>query len=178
MDTLKTVVISAIVVVVGFVGVQFLHQGTGVTPTFGAISGPDIASTYLKWGAGNGVRVYPTARALSTATTTVCAIQSPNATSTLRSAAVRFDISSTTASTITFAKSATAFATTTQIGENVAIAANAQGFVQATTTAAQVIAQTTVFAPGQWLVVGMKGGTGTFSPTGACQATFEEVPTI
>lgn len=178
MDTLKTVAISALVVVVGLVGVQFFHPGSATAPSFGALSGPDIASSYLKWGLGNGVRVYPTGRALSTATTTVCAIQSPNATSTLRWAGVRFDVSSTTASTITLAKSATAFATTTQIGETVAVAANAQAFVLATSTAAQVIAQTTVFAPNQWFVVSMTGGTGTFSPTGACQATFEEFPTI
>lgn len=176
MDTLKTVAISALVVVVGLVGVQFFHPGSATAPSFGALSGPDIASSYLKWGLGNGVRVYPTGRALSTATTTVCAIQSPNATSTLRWAGVRFDVSSTTASVVTIAKSATAFATTTSIGTDYNIAANGQGFIQASTSPAA--GAVTVFAPNTWLVVGMKGGTGTFSPTGACQATFEEFPTI
>jgi len=176
MDILKSVLVSAIVAGVVVGGYSLVSPKAA--PMFGALSGPDIPSLYLKWGGGNGVRVIPTGRALATATTTVCAIQSPNATSTLRWAGVKFDVSSTTASTITLAKSATAFATTTQIGETVAVAANAQAFVLATSTAAQVIAQTTVFAPSQWFVVSMTGGTGTFSPTGACQATFEEFPTI
>lgn len=182
METLKTVLIAAIVacITAGILVAVLPKDSSGnpTAPTFGALAGPDIPSDYLKWGASNGVRLWPTGRPLATATTTVCAIQSPNATSTLRWAGVKLDVSSTTASTITLAKSATAFATTTQIGETVAVAANAQAFVLATTTTAQVIAQTTVFAPSQWLVVSMTGGAGTFSPSGACQATFEEYPTF
>lgn len=176
METLKIVAVLVVGVIVGFGGASFAHTSKVETPSFGALAGPDIASNYLKWGGGNGVRVYPTARALSTATTTVCAIQSPAATSTLRYFGIKFDVSSTTASIITIAKATTAFATTTQIGTDYNIAANAQGFIQASTSPAADAA--TVFAPNTWIVVGMRGGTGTFSPTGACQATFEEYPTI
>lgn len=121
----------------------------------------------------NGVTEYKYSVGLTQATTTICAIQSPAATSTLRFAAVRFSVSSTTASTVTMAKSATAFATTTAIGGG-ALAASAQGTFSATTTPATLTSLdgVTTFAPSQWIVVGMAGGTGTFSPSGVCQAVF------
>ncbi len=107
-----------------------------------------------------------TRSALNTGTTTVCAIQAPTAgTSTIQMFSATFTTSSTTASTVTMAKAATAFATTTSLG-SAAIAANAQATVVASTTAA------TIIAPGAWLVVGMAGGTGTFSPVGSCTASF------
>lgn len=122
-----------------------------------------------------GVQQYFTRRALAQATTTICAIRSPQATSTLDHASVRFTVSSTTASIITIAKATTAFATTTIIGNQVSIAANAQATIIATTTSAQVTSQTAVFAPNDWLVIGMQGGIGTMSPTGICQAKFTEI---
>jgi hypothetical protein len=109
---------------------------------------------------------------LTTATTTVCAIQSPAATSTLIYGAVNFTTSSTTASTVTLAKSATAFATTTSLGAS-AIAANAQGIIVASST--PTAGQTTVFGPSEWFVVGMQGGVGTFSPVGSCVATWQQI---
>lgn len=106
---------------------------------------------------------------LTQATTTVCAIQSPAATSTLAlGSGVRFSVSSTTATTITLAKSANAFATTTQIGTNFAISANAQATIIASTTGM-------IFEPNYWFVVGMAGGTGNFSPTGVCQANWLDI---
>jgi hypothetical protein len=111
---------------------------------------------------------------LTAATTTVCALQSPAATSTLVRGGVRLSVSSTTASTVTIAKATTAFATTTWL-TNESVGANAQAtiIVPATTTPTGQAFQ--IFAPNEWLVVGMSGGVGTFSPTGVCQATWEAI---
>lgn len=172
MDTTKTVLISAIVAVLVAGGAIALSPkdgaGNPTVPTFGALAGPDIASPYLRWG---GVATYAGSMALGQATTTVCAIQSPAATSTLQTAFVRFDVSSTTASVITVAKATTAFATSTQIGVNYSIPANAQAFINASTTNG-IAGASEVFAPNTWLVVGMQGGVGTMSPTGSCGAKW------
>lgn len=169
METIKTVLVSAVIaaLVAGGLFVVLPKDSSG-TPTFGSLAGPDIQSPYLRWG---GVASYRGSMALAQATTTVCAIQSPAATSTLQNAFIRFDVSSTTASVITIAKATTAFATTTSIGTDYNIAANAQGFINASTTNGTAGAPE-VFAPNTWLVIGMKGGTGTFSPTGVCGADW------
>ena len=102
------------------------------------------------------------------ATTTPAAIRSPlTATSTLIFGACNFDVSSTTAMTITLAKAATAFATTTVLASE-ALATGLQATIVASTTPSVSIDGTRVFGPGEWFVMGMAGGTGNFSPTGAC----------
>lgn len=176
MDTIKTILIAAIAGVA--VSAVFIFATGGKVEdgkvSLGAISSPDIPSLYLKWGAGNGVRRWPTAIAPTAATTTVCAIQAPAATSTLSSGGIILTVSSTTASTVTIAKSATAFATTTLIRE-ASVSANAQATILAASTTESAIAQTNrIFAPNEWLVFSMAGGIGHFSPSGTCQATFEE----
>ena len=106
---------------------------------------------------------------MAQATTTVCAIQSPNATTTLAFFSANFTTSSTTASLITMASANNAFATTTTLGVSVSIPANGQATIIATTTPG------TIYAPLTWFVVGMAGGTGNFSPVGACNAQFNSV---
>ena len=157
--------ISALVVVVGW-NVAFAPQdGAPGKNAFGALSGPDIPSNYLQWG---GVRVenYSTS-ALNSATTTPMAIQSPAATSTLSlGSGCHFEVSSTTAKAVRFAKATSPNATTTFLfGAN--IAANAKGSIAATTTTDNF-----VFAPNNWLVMSMVGGTGVDSPTAECVASF------
>lgn len=137
-------------------------QGPRGTSTLGAVSGPD---SFFPCESHDGVKRCFTKKALSTATTTVCSIKT-TATSTLVSGGAMFTTSSSTASVVVLSKGALATASTTQIGTNFAIAANAQGTLFASTTAL-------VFSPGDWFNVTMSGGTGTFSPTGYCQATFE-----
>lgn len=120
-----------------------------------------------------GVNVCPNRVPMQTATTTVCAIKSPAATSTLVRASAQFRVSSSTASTITLAKAATFTATTTLLGQQYIIAAGAQATVVASSTTSNSGLQDFVFAPNQYFVVGMSGGIGTFSPSGFCNATFE-----
>jgi len=145
----------------------------------GAVSSPDILSPYFSFG---GARFWATEADFATATTTVCAVQSPAATSTLvrDASTVSFTTSSTTASTVTVAKATTAFATTTLIRTE-SVGANAQAtFTMASTTSVASTAawtleqQNLTFAPNTWLVVSMAGGTGTFSPVGACSPVWKQ----
>ncbi len=154
-------------------GALGLGLGLGSQEAEVAIGGtnPDIPSTYLKWGQGFGVRLYASSLPLTTSTTTVCAIQSPAATSTLQSGGVLFTTSSTTAAVVTLAKATTAFATTTVIGNEYTIAADGQALIIASTTPTDGV---TVFAPSSWFVVGMQGAPDFYSPVGRCHATFEE----
>ncbi len=119
-------------------------------------------------------------QAFDTATTTVCSLQAPSATSTLVSGAATFDVSSTTATTVTVARATSAFATTTLIRTE-AIGADAQEtipFASSTLAAAgtEVVTKLAevarIFGPNEWLVVGVQGNVGTFSPTGDCWATW------
>lgn len=137
----------------------------------GAVSSPTLMSPYFSFG---GVRQWARSTgSLTQATTTVCAIQSPAATSTLEMGSIQFTVSSTTASTVTLAKASTPYATTTSLGSH-AVAANAQATILATTTATVGIGDKTIFEPSTYFVVGMAGGTGTFSPTGTCKAVWIE----
>ena len=123
----------------------------------------------------NGLHRCPTGKPFNVASTTICAVKSPAATSTLivnGATGVRFVTSTSTAYNIVFAKATTAFATTTQIGQTVLYAAAALSTTIATSTTATVILQDTVFPPNNYLVVSMAGGTGSFSPTGTCFAEF------
>lgn len=140
----------------------------------GAVSSPDSPSPYFSFGQ---LRRWNEKKALNTATTTACAIKSPSATSSLdlKATGIRFDVSSTTASVVTIAKATTPFATTTLIGNQYSIGANAQATILASTTATQQVASIDVLAPNTYIVFGIQGGTGTFSPTGQCQASFIEM---
>lgn len=146
---------------------------TQVEKPFGAVTGPD---SYFDYVANNDLQRYGQTKPLTQATTTVCAIKGPAATSTLIFAGVNFVVSSSTASTVTFAKASTAFATTTSLSST-AVGAGAQGtIVFATSTTATTGLNTNfVFGPSTYFVVGMAGGTGTFSPTGSCSAEFERI---
>ena len=163
-------VIACILSVVVFFRVPGI-PGASTVNQFGATTGPerfnDCEST-------NGIETCFGRTGLKTATTTVCAIQSPtNATSTLVSGSVRFSTSGV-ASIITIAKGATAYATTTSLGR-ITLAANAQATIVASSTPSTSSADDlNVFAPGKWFVVGMEGAA-TFSPVGVCQAQFRKI---
>lgn len=120
----------------------------------------------------NGITRAYRSEAMTTATTTVCAVRSPiNATSTLMYGGAHFTVSSTTASTVYLAKANTRYATTTNLGTE-GIAANGQATLVASSTTSQGN-KDRIFSPGQWFVVGMAGmGSQTYSPTGVCKAEF------
>ncbi len=167
--SIKVTISLAIALAVLFGGLYVTKPTTVITKylpndNVGAVSGPDIFSTYLKV---NGVNIAYRKNAMVAATTTPCAVRSPTAaTSTLLSAQVDFTTSSTSAAIIHIAKAATFTATTTLI----------QQFNTSANTAATfgTASSTLVFSPGEYLVVGMSvaGSNNTFSPTGTCSATF------
>ena len=114
---------------------------------------------------------YAHTEALGQATTTVCALQSPAATSTLSNANLYESVSTTTASTVYFSYS-TSIATTSTgtfaIG-SLAFAANGSGAAMASTT-------NVVFPPNTWFLASQYGAAGlNVSPTGVCQATWEQL---
>lgn len=171
MNDIRNIVIAVLGVAIAVMVGMSVNK---TTPPSGAFGSPILPSLYF--GFGDVVQYRGKTTALTAATTTVCAIQAPTATSTLVRAAIRFDVSSTTASVVTLAKATTAFATTTSLG-SAALAANAQGTIIATTTPVDALDEDRIFAPNTWFVVGMQGGVsgGTFSPTGVCQATWEAI---
>lgn len=140
-----------------------------VAPKAGAVSGPIDQSNYHCYA---GVCDYYGSGGLKAATTTPCAIQAPAATSTV-SASIRLDTGSTTATTWTVAVSSNPYSTTTPLGTNYLLAANAQGFDFASSTAGQ-----NIVPPNNWIVFSETGGitagdAGTgFVPAGQCRATF------
>lgn len=147
------------------------HRELVVKGDLGASAGPfSVSSTNIDVG---GVNIKGKGMALATGTSTVCAIQSPAATSTLLSAGVRFKLASTSAVLVDLAKGTTRFATTTRIGGAYTIVGSAQGTIIASTTGS-VVGDATIFAPSQWFVAKYSdnnSGVGNAS-TGFCYATF------
>jgi hypothetical protein len=171
----KSLLLGLALVIIGGALGWGLALRTPESPTdspVGALTSPDIPSPWLKWG---GVRQRAAALStLKTGTTTICALQAPNATSTLLTGALRLDVSSTTATTVTIAKGAHSNATTSLIRE-ASVSANAKATVPAASSTVSALEQTNrTFAPNEWLVMSLTGGTGTFSPTGACNAVLVE----
>jgi hypothetical protein len=163
----KNVYIAGLVAIVLAVGFALVG---GKGPSLGAVASPDLISPYFSFG---GVRQWAAhTDSLKSATTTVCAIQSPAATSTLRFGSIKLLTSSTTATTVTLAKASTAFATTTDLG-SYSVGANAQATLVASSSPTSGNTAL-VFSPNTFFVVGMAGGVGTFSPAGTCEAVWVE----
>ena len=150
-----------------------------VQATFGAVTGPDDS---FPCKTSNGVTTCSERKALTTATTTPCAIKSPSATSTLIRATAMVTVASSTATTWTIAKAANAFATTTPMLQDITLASGVQGvllFAGTSTPAgvAQVTDPKYVFAPNTFAVWG-RAGTVEADTTlfkGACTATFQVI---
>ena len=158
-------IFGAVVVVVSVVLSSFLIKPVqNVTnQVLGAAGGSTFNQNDLTVG---GVTEFKYSISMLVASGTPCAIQSPNATSTLRYAAAR--VASTSASAVFFeyGKATTAFATTTLLGTG-SLAANTPGTLVASTTLTG-IDPTGTFSPNQWLV--LKGGNSQVG--GVCQAVF------
>jgi hypothetical protein len=169
----KKSIVSMIVIAIIAISGIFFPQGTTivreVTDNLGAVSGPRIQSDFL---VVNGVETWYASQRFNTASTTRCAIRSPlNATSTLSNDGI-VKAATTTDYTITLAKSATAFATTTLIRE-LAVTENGQiALPTASTTVTALVDTNRTFKPGEWLVVSTAGPTATAFDSGICTAVF------
>lgn len=120
-----------------------------------------------------GLRLVGKKISLQTGSSTVCAIQSPSATSTLITAGVDFTLASTSAVLVDIAKGTNQYATTTKINLAYSVAASAQATIVASTTGSAA-AEAAIFAPSTWFVVkysDSNNGTGNAS-TGSCWATW------
>lgn len=166
----KNILIVSIVILVtvGLVGFSLGRitspQIQTQTQKFGGTS-PDISSPYISVG---GLRQwYAQTTNLIQASTTVCTLISPIATSTLEEASIFESVSSTTASDVDLGMSTNPTATTTILG-SASVAANGSFSI--------AVASTTIFAPSTYLVVNQKAGAGLIAnPTGICEASWTQI---
>ena len=156
--------------------------------SFGALSGPDIPSPYLSWG---GLQIYQGNMSMRQGTSTVCAIVSPVATSTLSYFGASWAVGSSTSALVAYvSKGADDQSTTTSLDFNtngIAIASGIKGsfFINGTTTTNGTIAldDTFVIAPSQTVMLTFAGDSEAdlapnndgrnLTPTGNCTAEFK-----
>lgn len=167
-----------IVAVIGLIsvtalGLSLTKEGSvsTIVKEFGAASGPELPFDHLT--VNDVASYFARDTDLTAATTTVCALQSPAATSTLVAASITFSTGTTTQSIVHIARSATAYATTTLLDAALDFATSTQATFNASTT------KDNIFSPDTFLVVGMAingpvcaAGDCTFSPVGVCQAEW------
>ena len=170
--------VLVVVIVIATIGAYMFPK---VQQPLGALSSPDIQSSYLSV---NGVSRWYESRSLNQASTTICAMKSPTATSTLVSGSVKLTTGTTTAIALELAKSTSFAATTTRIsyavlgaGEQVTLTA----FVASTTAAVNsgrfYTANETdlVFAPNTFLTAKYGGAAGSLNVlVGSCKAVWME----
>ena len=173
----KNITIAIVALIVLVIGGVWLTQPATVvvdgqpveTNRFGALSGPDIISQYLSVG---GVRREYRQTSMVAATTTLCAMQAPAATSTLVSTSFQITTGTSTAATIDVGTSTTAFATTTNLVTAKSIGSGAQGYAYWTSVGGAV--NDNIMAPSEYVVVKTAGaGLSGYTYGGRCQATFE-----
>lgn len=159
------------VAVLLFLGVSFYAKVPTVPATFGAATSPDISSPYISF--GNHPLWANHVTSLIQASSTVCSLQSPAATSTLISAGIQFTLASSSAVIVDLAKSASPAATTTKIGTTYTVGASNQATIVASSTGS-VAGDATIFAPNTYFVVKMDGGVGSANnaPIGSCYALW------
>ena len=175
--TIATVAVAVVLALLGswLIGVQGPSgpRGADGQDAFGALAGPDIASPYLKWG---DVRTWQAQPSLQTATSTLCSIATPSATSTLVTAAIILD--STPHSFIAqigTSDNTGSILTTLGIG-NIGTSIGLVTLV-ASSTSANSGAQLVV-GGGKILNFNLSTSTAvgaTFVPTGRCTAVFREL---
>ena len=149
-------------------GVVTVPGTNTITERVGGVN-PDIPSQYLQWG---GVTEWRQSAAMlgNAASTTVCALNGPAASSTLIFASYHGNTGSSTAMVLRMSKQANQYPNTkTYIGQTT-LAANTDVVAFATST--DITGAT--WNSSSYLVfeVGMNLGAGTSSPTGTCSAAW------
>jgi hypothetical protein len=169
----KTLIIFGVVIIALSVLASVLFGGKIETIVEKVTEISGVASNYSTTG---GVETYGARIPLKTSTTTICAIQSPNSTSTLVFASVDMRTSSTSAGIVDIARATTAYATTTRIGGLTLTTANTGNTILASTTPTLYLDNDPlVFPPSNWLVVKMirqDKSALLFSPVGTCEALW------
>lgn len=182
MENNKALIFGGIVGIVAL-GVAFLtgQDTIVVQPDVERIEAPagaassDFSTRYVSWG---GVRNWATGVRLdgTAASTTICAIAAPTASSSLEFLAVRANSGTTTSMQVQAFKSASPFLTTTAVTGETVFASMTETVAVATSTVIDSTAR--LFTSGDYLVVTMTpaaGGNGPVSPTGQCNAQFVQI---
>lgn len=172
MNTMNKFLVGGVVVALILGGLAFFKNVPTVVNENGekVVVGAQPISPFNYSCVGGVCRFTAFKSTLTQATSTICALQSPAATSTLVSGAVHVDIN-TTASTAVIGKATTAFATTTKLAQ-AAIAAGTELNLVASTS--PITNGANVFSPNTWMVVSLEGS-GAVSLDGNCQATWEQI---
>jgi hypothetical protein len=171
--------ISLLFLAVAALGAYTVTRPTPTATTrLGALSSPDIASPFISWG---GVRHWAQSAGFYSASSTLCAIQSPAATSTLTSADLRVDSLPYTLLGLEISKASTAFASTTQLAYDISFSTSELGYLRVllggATSSPTGIADS-IIAPNQFINFRFATTTtvnSNFAPTGKCQASFREL---
>lgn len=151
-----------------------------VTPDtkVGAVSSPDLQSPYFSYG---GVRHWAQSTDnLVQASTTICVLQSPAATSTLAFSSLKFTTAATSSQVITVGKGSTVYTISTTLGTST-VAANAKDTVLAATTTP--VGDSTngrrtltdrIFQPNTYLIYQFTTANPYTAPAGRCEALWIE----
>ena len=162
------------------VGISTVIQKDGTTEkiiertqTLG-VSGPEINSDYVIIG---GVPTwYRYSASPIAATSTICSLQSPAATSTLKSATFDTSFASSSALLVEIGVGANSNATTTRLAMWT-LPASGKVTLNATTTALETTLVDGIVAPNRYVnfnIAGV-GGTSGSAPTGSCSAVFQQI---
>lgn len=172
----KQTLLTSVIGVVALLGVVFGFSALHKKPSLqvGSVSGPD---SFFPCETHDGMGQCFNKVGLTQATTTICQIQSPSATSTLSRASLHINIASSTTNIFTFALATTKYATTTVLTTNIGTAATVASGLEANIYASSTV----IISPNTWFVIGQAGnGAGStagaginFSEQGECQAKFD-----
>jgi len=137
----------------------------------GAVVGPDLYSPYFNV---NGVRRWFISQPMNRATTTLCTLRAPSATSTINFVSFQITTGTSTAATIDIGTSTTAFSTTTNLVAAKSIASGAQGYAYWSSAGGSV--DDSKMAPNEYVNVKTAGaGLSGYTYGGRCQAVFQEL---
>lgn len=170
----KNLLITVVLALVVSFGVSYLNPSevvkTIVEKQVGAVSSPVLNSSYFSFG---GVMQHAYRVKMNTATTTLCAVQSPAATSTLVYAGYQILVGTSTAANIDIAKGNTSAATTTLLVTGTSVGSGATKEMSWTTAGAT--AADDIMAPSTWVLVktatpGLSG----YTYNGTCSVVFQE----
>ena len=178
----KKYIVGVIVIVAGILSLNSLlpdkitiEPAPTPKPSYGALAGPDLPSNYFSFG---GVRDWAGFESLLQGSSTICAIQSPAATSTLNHGSLRFAFASSSAISVDLARGTTQYGTSTLIGTTYAVAAGAQATIVASSTGS-VAGDATIFPPSTWFIARINqwsASSGVLNaPTGTCQARWTQI---
>jgi hypothetical protein len=136
---------------------------------YGSVTGPDFYGPYQ---GVNNSRLWTVRQPMNSATTTICAMKAPSATSTLQYAGWQITTGTSTAATIDIGSSTTAYATTTVKRSQTIVASGAQGYDYWFSAGAGV--DDSVMAPNTYIVVKTGAGLSGYTYIGTCTALFRE----